>query len=455
MAAELAPAAADGAPVTIDVRQLVRVGTLGPRPPPDEILYIISKLCPEGPDDVACEWLVEEAVQQQSLEHLSSFTVAPKATLEWLARCLKRCHITRDLIPAQQLLGLATEYQASLAAAPAPLLWYESDEVNIVASFLPAQSLAAFACSCKTVRDNLKSRDTLRWLADLRGLSAHAHISSLQHLELAEAMAGLSSNIFFGWGSVEVDDAATPSLEKLVRLLHAHRRLHLSVEAHCGLEARYHMPLPGQALEYTKMRALAVVEALHEAAAAIDMPLPDGRVSHVAWGCFMPLKWAFGSDSYSRRQAADPAGAALNRRVELYVRVGDAFEAPRRRPIDEIPLPPGVEVLPLDPRVKLTPELACARQDGALARASNPGGTMEGEFTQMEMRGRPIVFPTALLRQLSVGPAGGEDDDGDDDSDEDEEGEGEWEEWAEDDEEEEEGVPFLDGDSEDDDGDGA
>ena len=99
-------------------------------------------------------------------------------------------------------------------------------------------------------------------------------------------------------------------LQKLVRLLHAHRRLHLSVEAHCGLEARYHMPLPGQALEYTKMRALAVVEALHEAAAAIDMPLPEGRVSHVAWGCFMPLKWAFGSDNYSRRQAADPAGAS-------------------------------------------------------------------------------------------------------------------------------------------------
>ena len=164
-------------------------------PPPDEILYIISKLCPDGADDVGCEVAVEDVTQQLSLEHLSSVAVAPEATREWLARCLKRCHITRDLIPAQQLLDLATEYQATLAAAPAPPLWYESDELNIVASFLPAQSLAAFACSCKTVRDNLKSRDTLRWLADLRGLSAHAHISSLQHLELAEAMAGLLSLI--------------------------------------------------------------------------------------------------------------------------------------------------------------------------------------------------------------------------------------------------------------------
>ena len=100
----------------------------------------------------------------------------------------------------------------------------------------------------------------------------------------------------------------------------------------------------------------------------------------------------------------------------------------------------------------ITPELACAHQDNALVTASQAGGAMEGEFTEMVMRGRSIVFPTALLRSLSVGPAGGEDDD--DDSDEDEEGEGEWEEWAEDDEEEEEGVPFLDGDSEDDDGDG-
>ena len=118
-------------------------------------------------------------------------------------------------------------------------------------------------------------------------------------------------------------------------------------------------------------------------------------------------------------------------------------------------MPPGVELLALSDGVKLTPELARTRQDSALERASQAGGAMEGEFTEMMMRGRLIVFPTALLRSLSVGPAGGEDDDGDDDSDEDEEGEGEWEEWAEDDEEEEEGVPFLDGDSEDDDGDGA
>ena len=119
----------------------------------------------------------------------------------------------------------------------------------------------------------------------------------------------------------------------------------------------------------------------------------------------MPLKWAFGSDSYSRRQAADPAGAALNRRVELYVRVGDAFEAPRRRPPSEVPLPPGVEFdeyfhAPPPPDIPLTPELACVRQDGALARASRPGGTMEGEFTEMMMRG--LVFALTLCASLGV-----------------------------------------------------
>ena len=201
MAAELAPPPAADGTLTIDVRQLVRVGPLGPRPPPDEILYIISKLCPEEPDALGRKMAVAEVTQQLALEHQSSVASAPPDFHEWLSRCLNDLRVTRDLIPAQQLLDLATEYQAGLA--PAPPLWYESDEVNIVASFLPAQSLAAFACSCKTVRDNLKSRDTLRWLADLRGLSAHAHISSLQHLELAEAMAGLSSNIFFGWGSAQ------------------------------------------------------------------------------------------------------------------------------------------------------------------------------------------------------------------------------------------------------------
>ena len=96
---------------TIDPSKLTCVGQLGPRPPPGELLYIIRELCPEGPDDVGREIAVEDATQQLSLEHQSSMAIAPTATLEWFARCLKRCRITRDLIPAPQLRDLAEAYQ--------------------------------------------------------------------------------------------------------------------------------------------------------------------------------------------------------------------------------------------------------------------------------------------------------------------------------------------------------
>ena len=121
------------------------------------------------------------------------------------------------------------------------------DEVNLIAVSLDGRSLGAFAVTCRAIHDNLREPETLRWLASLRGLEASTcSISSIEHLEIAETMAKCASAIFFDWGSTTVERRANASLVKVAKILCRHTSLQLSVEAHCGLEARYAMPLPGQ-----------------------------------------------------------------------------------------------------------------------------------------------------------------------------------------------------------------
>jgi hypothetical protein len=228
--------------------------------------------------------------------------------------------------------------------------FWDRDEVNLVAAMLPPRSLGAFACTAKCVADNLRSRDTLRFLADLRGVDDSLGISSIEHLEVAETMAQCQAAIFFGWGSMEVDEGAHASLTRLSSLLGRHPNLRLSIEAHCGLEARYAMPLPGQARDFTRSRAESVLDTLldlaraagHAADASGSLALAE-RVVTRAWGCSRPLVWCFGQPGMATPY--DPDGAAKNRRVELYLRVG-SFEVPRRRLRSEIPRPAGAP--PLD-----------------------------------------------------------------------------------------------------------
>lgn len=52
-----------------------------------------------------------------------------------------------------------------------PDAWsWDRDEVNLVAALLDGCSLGAFACTAKAVAENLRSRDTLRYLSELRGI---------------------------------------------------------------------------------------------------------------------------------------------------------------------------------------------------------------------------------------------------------------------------------------------
>ena len=216
-------------------------------------------------------------------------------------------------------------------------LIFEGDEVNLIAVCLDGKSLASFSCTSRSISENLKSPETLRWLADLRGLSSLG-ISSVEHLELAEIMASVTSNIYFNWGSMDVDRRVHPSLERLALAMSRHPSLCISIEAHCGLEARFAMPLPEQARDFTRARADAVRSALVRQAADADVPLDESRIKTRAWGCSRPLVWCFGQPGMA--EPYDPEGAARNRRVELYLKSG-GFEVPARRKRSEIPRPPG------------------------------------------------------------------------------------------------------------------
>ena len=103
----------------------------------------------------------------------------------------------------------------------------------------------------------------------------------------------MSNSIFFGMGSFDVASSAFPVLRKLATLLQRHTSLTLYIEAHCGLEAIYHLPAPGQARRYSEERAAAVRDALFEQAAKAKVQLDASRVVTRGWGCSRVTPAAF------------------------------------------------------------------------------------------------------------------------------------------------------------------
>ena len=183
----------------------------------------------------------------------------------------------------------------------------QRDEINLVAACLDAKTLGAFACTCHAAVLNLRSTETLYFLTQLRGLESSLGISSVQHLEVAETVAQCKASIFFGWGSMSVDASANASLQRLATLLHRHPAINLSIEAHCGLEAHFAMPMPGQARDFTRGRAEAVREALCEQASLCGRQIDPLRVRTRAWGCSRPLVWCY----VRRRSASNSRAVAL------------------------------------------------------------------------------------------------------------------------------------------------
>ena len=227
-------------------------------------------------------------------------------------------------------------------------MWYRTDEVNFIGCHLDAASLASFAATCRAVASNMRSPRTLRWLADLHGLDDAMQISSVELLDIAASMSTVASSIEFKWGSFEVAPAANPGLRSLAATLQRHAAvgLQLKIEAHCGLEARFHLPYPGQAQSFSAPRADSVARRLIDEAAAsgIELNVPQSIVT-TSFGFGRPLVWAFDPDGLREHRGEfvefhDAESSSRNRRVELYLSI-ESFEVPRRRLRSSIPVPPG------------------------------------------------------------------------------------------------------------------
>ncbi len=205
--------------------------------------------------------------------------------------------------------------------------WEDPDLLNQIASFLDARSIGAVSCTCRFTRNNLRNATQLRWLAELRGLDPERdHISSVEHIYIAETMASVETSIAFEYQSYQLQPVALPHVVRVADMLVRHPHFNISIEAHCGLEAPRHA-----AIYFTKMRALSVKRAMLQHVAAIDPAAAEALRSRIitrAFGNYRPLVWTV--------QDRQP-GAGItdrgeqNRRVELYLKaVASGFEAPKR-----------------------------------------------------------------------------------------------------------------------------
>jgi hypothetical protein len=210
-------------------------------------------------------------------------------------------------------------------------VWWKCDLVNFVASHLDAESLVSFSLCCVDVNANMKSTQTLKWLADLRDVPYK--LDNLEQLELAEAMANFKSMIYFEWGNVEMSNPNHISIGVVARALNRHPNLSLVIEAHCGLEGMIHMPHPGQANAFTLARAGSVRRALNAEIERQELQVKKSQVIVCGWGFQRPLKlaWRQGYEDFiPEKGIIDDDASAKNRRVELYLKFDTDFEVPKR-----------------------------------------------------------------------------------------------------------------------------
>jgi len=267
--------------------------------------------------------------------------------------------------------------------------WEDGDQLNLIATFLDARSIASLSCTCCFIRDNLRDACQLRWLAEVRGLDPQ-QIGCVAHLEIAEAMAELETSISFSYGSLELEQEALPSIQRVTDMLRRHQDLSISIEAHCGLEAQARF-----AEHFTRRRALAVRRAMEECAGGGEgAEALRGRIHTRAWGNSRPVVWAHGEDP-----------GAANRRVEIYLRHGQ-LEIPKRRPLAAYARPPGV---PAPSEEADTPETEAAAAKGATFDADEDiedeadWGYSSRQQVMVQLHdGRQVVMPLNVLHQLQT-----------------------------------------------------
>jgi outer membrane protein OmpA-like peptidoglycan-associated protein len=253
------------------------------------------------------------------------------------------------------------------------------------------RSIGSLSCTCVFVHDNLRDACQLRWLAEVRGLDPWqiGSIGCVEHLEIAEAMGGLETSISFQYGSLELEDEALPSIQRVSDMLRRHQGLSISIEAHCGLEAQARF-----AEHFTRRRAMAVRRALEKCAGDEGGEALSGRIHTRAWGNSRPVVWAHGEDP-----------GAANRRVELYLQHG-SLEIPKRRPLAAYARPPGVdapseEADTVEAEAEAVTGATFDADEDVEDEADWGYGARQNIMVQLP-DGRQVVMPLNMLHQLQM-----------------------------------------------------
>ncbi|KAJ1456498.1 hypothetical protein M885DRAFT_517237 [Pelagophyceae sp. CCMP2097] len=200
--------------------------------------------------------------------------------------------------------------------------WHSSSQelLHCVAALLDSGALARLRRVNKFIRANVRSEETVRYIASLRGTPFAREISSLEQIALVEALHKLKTDIRFRFQDVRLDDSSRAPLRSFAALLLRHSTFQVSIEGHCGLEAPRRV---GFLLTCERARAVK--------AALVFLGVAAARLRIVGFSNTRPVVWDFGDDG----------PAALNRRVELFVKCG-GFELPKRKAREDYAVaPPG------------------------------------------------------------------------------------------------------------------
>jgi hypothetical protein len=217
--------------------------------------------------------------------------------------------------------------------------------------------------------------------------SSLRHISSIEHISIAEAMADLQTSIAFDYGSIELADSSLPALRSVTDMLRRHTALEMSIEAHCGLEAQPHF-----AQHFTRRRALAVKHAMEQMCEDSGVPgALQGRLFTRAWGNSRPLIWAHDGGGVDT--------GAKNRRVEMYLRHGE-FEAPKRRGLSEYARRPGAPLPEAEVEADEVVKSATFDGDVDVEDEEDWGYGLRQQVVVQLPDGRQVQMPLQILQQL-------------------------------------------------------
>lgn len=110
------------------------------------------------------------------------------------------------------------------------------DLVCLVATLLDARSITRLRM-VHSKSSQLKSAQTIRYVASMRTSPSGLTLSTLEQIALAESIDELQTSIKFQYRDVNLQASSYEPLGRFAAVLKRHETLTVSLEGHCGLEA--------------------------------------------------------------------------------------------------------------------------------------------------------------------------------------------------------------------------